>query len=138
MTKKEAYRAILGTLSDWEPYLLAESRLPGPRANLELAHAVADEGNETTFHQLLAYGPEQAPTNTPHEFLACCGVLGLGKLLAEGKLDELVTLRAFASDPRWRVREMVAMALQRWGSIDMAALLAEMADWYRKKIRLSA
>ena len=41
----------------------------------------------------------------------------------------LRTLRTLASDPRWRIREAVAMALQRWGDADMAGLLAAMADW---------
>ena len=43
----------------------------------------------------------------------------------------LRTLHTLAADPRWRIREAVAMALQRWGDADMPALLAEMADWAR-------
>jgi hypothetical protein len=38
-------------------------------------------------------------------------------------------LRTLAADPRWRIREGVAMALQRWGDADMDGLLAEMAVW---------
>ena len=38
-------------------------------------------------------------------------------------------LRRCANDPRWRVREGVAMALQRWGDVDMAALVKSMRDW---------
>src|SRR5207237_773475 len=38
-------------------------------------------------------------------------------------------LRAAASDPRWRVREGVAMGLQRWGERDMDALLDTMETW---------
>ena len=38
-------------------------------------------------------------------------------------------LRELASDPRWRVREGVAMALQRIGHENMPMLLAEMKDW---------
>ena len=41
----------------------------------------------------------------------------------------LPKLRKLASDPRWRVREGVAMAMQRLGASDMAALLAEMRAW---------
>lgn len=41
----------------------------------------------------------------------------------------LAELRELAADPRWRVREGVAMALQRWGDSDPAALLDAMADW---------
>lgn len=71
----------------------------------------------------------EAPTNTPQEFLAFCGVVGLGRLVAEGRHDLLLALRRHASDPRWRMREGVAMALQRWGRVDMDGLLAEMAVW---------
>jgi hypothetical protein len=41
----------------------------------------------------------------------------------------LKTLRACASDSRWRMREGVAMALQRVGDVDMDALLIEMGKW---------
>ncbi|HLF37038.1 MAG TPA: hypothetical protein VI520_03790, partial [Anaerolineales bacterium] len=78
---------------------------------------------------MLVYDAERAPTNDPHEFLAFCGVVGLGKLLAEGKIRVLKDIRNRASDPRWRVREAVAMALQRWGRRDMPALLREMKGW---------
>jgi len=55
--------------------------------------------------------------------------VGLGRLLAEGDLDQLARLRECAHDPRWRVREAVAMALQRWGDADMPALLNAMNEW---------
>jgi hypothetical protein len=129
MGRIEQYRAQLQQMCDWDSYLLAESRLPGPRANLELARAAADEGDEAQFLNWLALDAEAAPTNTPGEFLPFCGALGLGRLLAEGDRGVLPILRAAANDPRWRLREGVAMALQRWGERDMAALLAEMAAW---------
>ncbi|NVM56766.1 MAG: hypothetical protein HWN51_01410, partial [Desulfobacterales bacterium] len=103
--------------------------LPGPRANLELVQAVAEEGDEALFRRFLALDPEKAPTNSPYEFLALCGVVGLGKILAEGKTEVLETLRRYASDPRWRMREGVAMALQRFGEEDTDALLQEMGQW---------
>jgi hypothetical protein len=151
------YEAVLGGLEDWEPYLLSESRLPGPRGNLELAQAAANLGVEAQFRRWLEYGPERAPVNSPGEFVAFCGVVGMGALLARegpsspGKIAggdnalrearwpalpaqtqdtaPVVVLRRCASDPRWRVREGVAMALQRWGDADMEALLREMAAW---------
>jgi len=86
-TKSDAYRAELRRLPDWEPYLRQESRLPGPRSNLELAQAVAEEGDAACFERLLCYDAVRAPTNTPDEFLAVCGVLGLGRLLAEGQRE---------------------------------------------------
>jgi hypothetical protein len=88
-------------------------------------------GDEALFMRLLGYDAARAPVNSPQEFLAFCGVVGLGRLAAEGRLDLLPLLRAHASDPRWRMREGVAMALQRLGARDMRALLREMKQWTR-------
>lgn len=129
MNRIETYRQILRQLTDWEPYLLAESRLPGPRGNLELAQAVADVGTPDLFWRLSTYDAGRAPTNTPGEFLAFCGVLGLGRLLVEGDPTALAALRAHAADPRWRTREAVAMALQRLGAHDMERLFEVVETW---------
>jgi hypothetical protein len=129
MGKIDEYRCVLRTLDNWDDYLLRNSNLPGPRGNLELAHAAADEGTEAQFLRWAAIDAGQAPANTPGEFLAFCGVVGLGRLVAEGRRDLLPLIRARASDVRWRTREAVAMALQRWGDADMDALLDEMERW---------
>jgi len=131
LNKIETYRAFLQThpLPDWDTYLLQESHLPGPRSNLELAQAVADEGDAALFERYIAMDAAQAPVNTPGEFLAVCGAIGLGRLLVEGHLELFATLRQLASDSRWRMREGVAMALQRLGDADMELLLAEMERW---------
>jgi hypothetical protein len=129
MSKIDEYRQELRLLDDWEPFLLEHSGLPGPRGNLELAQAAADVGSRDQFEAFLAYTAEIAPTNDPHEFLAFCGVVGMGRLVAEGDRSRLPIIRRYASDPRWRLREGVAMALQRWGRADMAALLDEMQAW---------
>ncbi len=73
--------------------------------------------------------PTLAPTNSPYEFLAFCGVVGLGRLFAEGQIERLETIRRCASDPRWRMREGVAMALQRLGGVDMDLLIHHMQSW---------
>jgi hypothetical protein len=127
--KTDTYRQTLRSLRNWDQFLLKESGLPGPRANLELMQAVADEGTLDLFQRYLCYTPDRASTNSPEVFLTVCGVVGLGRLLAEGDGDQLAVLRDCANDPRWRVREAVAMGLQRWGDIDMPALLKEMSDW---------
>jgi hypothetical protein len=129
MNKTETYRQTLRTLDDWDAFLLKESGLPGPRGNLELAQAVADEGTRELFERFLCYNADQAPTNSPFEFLAFCGVVGLGRLSAEGQTDLFASLRVHASDPRWRMREGVAMALQRVGDVNMGLLLKEMEKW---------
>ncbi len=129
--KKDEYRKKVRGLSNWDEFLMKESGLPGPRGNLELVQAVADEGDRALFERLAAISPEQALTNTPGEFLAVCGVVGFGRLVAEGRTEYLDALLMHASDPRWRVREGVAMALQRVGDAGMALLLNEMNKWSR-------
>ncbi|MBN1427011.1 MAG: HEAT repeat domain-containing protein [Anaerolineae bacterium] len=129
MTKADDYRTQLCALDDWDSYLLKESGLPGPRGNIELAQIVADKGTRSLFERYITYTADKAPTNSPYEFLAFCGIVGLGRLLAEGDRDILQTLRRHASDPRWRTREAVAMALQRLGDVDMEQLITAMQDW---------
>ena len=134
MSKITDYRNILKTLDDWIPFLRKESGLPGPRGNLELAHAVAEEGNKKQFEKLLSF---QAQENTPEVFLVFCGIVGLGKLAA-GEPGLFDTLRGYASDSRWRVREAVATGLQLAGDQDMHSLLKEMkkwskGNWYEKR-----
>jgi hypothetical protein len=127
--KTEAYRQTLCTLRNWDQFLLKESGLPGPRANLELVQAVAEEGTLELFQRYLSCTPDRTSTDSAEIFLAVCGIVGLGRLLAEGDLNQLAVLRERANDPRWRVREAVAMALQRWGDADMPALLKAMNGW---------
>ncbi len=133
----DAYRTHLRQLADWDDYLRQESRLPGPRANLELLEAVIDTGDRARFEHLLALDnvfPRGAPANTPDEFLTVCAVAGLGKLVAPSSLEDgdrswLPELRRRAADARWRVREAVAIALQHWGDHDVPALVREMQAW---------
>lgn len=129
MGKVEEYRAKLRTFDDWDAYLLSESRLPGPRANLELAFAVASEGSEACFLRLAALDSEEAPKNTPEEFLAFCGVLGLSYLAARGEGEHFSLLRQKAADPRWRIREAVALGLQQYGRTSAGDLLQMMTEW---------
>ena len=131
MSKSDEYRHAFRHLksADIDSYLCAHSGLPGPRGNLELVQVVADEGDEALFVHLLTYTPDVAPTGSPREFLAVCGAVGIGKLLAGGDMRWISSLRQLASDPRWRVREGVAMALQRYGDANMPALIAVMAEW---------
>jgi hypothetical protein len=112
-----------------DQYLLEEAGLPGPRGNLELARPVAEEGDAALFGRYLDFDANLAPGNSPEEFLTFCGILGLGRLLSEDQREVISRLRRCASDPRWRSREAVAIALQRWGRVDMDALLAEMVQW---------
>jgi len=119
-SRVETYRAELRNLDNWEPYLRKHSGLPGPRANLELVAAVAEEADADTLWKLSA---------SEDEFLALCGTAGLGRVALLEPDTVMTWLRELSSDPRWRVREGVAIALQRLGREDMGRLLAEMAVW---------
>lgn len=121
MGRRDLYRAELRRLDvrSWPEYLRENSGLPGPRGNIELAQAVADEGDAATFDRMIA---------TDDEYLVFCGVIGLGRLLAEGT-DVLARLHGHAVDPRWRVREAVAMALQRLGDADLPRLMTIVRSW---------
>lgn len=114
-----------------EAFLREHSKLPGPRANLELLAVGADVASADQIREWAARSAGDAPPNTPSEFVALVGVVGLGRLVVEGERSELATLRRLAADPRWRIREGVAMALQRIGAADMPALLDIAADWAR-------
>ncbi len=102
-----------------ESYLKANSGLPGPRANLELVEAVGEEADADLLWRLSA---------SSDEFLALCGTAGLGRLVATDP-TVLPWLKELAEDPRWRVREGVAIALQHFGRADMPGLITEMEAW---------
>src|SRR5437762_8517290 len=118
----DTYREELRGLKDWEPFLKKHSGLPGPRANLELVAAVVEEGDADRLWRLSA---------SRDEFLALCGTAGLGRIALLEPETVMTWLRELASDPRWRVREGVAIALQRLGRESMPRLLAEMKVWSR-------
>jgi hypothetical protein len=120
MTKVGLHRATLVGLSDWMPYLTANSGLPGPRANLELVAACGEEADLPRAEQLIA---------TDDEFATVCGLVALGRHFGRGDDGHLAVLHARASDQRWRVREGVAMALQRAGDDDLGRAFSVAEGW---------
>ena len=128
MGTREVYAHELRHLgaAQWLGYLGERSGLPGPRGNIELAQAVADVGVPAFFDRLI---------ETDDEYLVFCGVVGLGRELAEdadtdeARAEAEHRLRRHATDVRWRVREAVAMALQRLGDADLARLLDVVRRW---------
>jgi hypothetical protein len=120
MGRLEQYRAELRQLTEWEAYLKKNSGLPGARANLELVEAVGEEADSERLWRLSA---------SSDEFLALCGTAGLGHLAVSDPVPVMSWLRELASDPRRRVREGVAIALQHIGRYSMPRLLAEMEKW---------
>lgn len=123
-------------------YLAANSNLPGPRGNLELAHAFASvaaahcdknpRGVWAFCKELVAIQPAEAPTNDPREFLPFCGARAMGVIASDQtKLlpEALSILRGLSRDPRWRTRESVAMALQSLLQGQPARTLKALRTW---------
>lgn len=103
-SKAADHRASLRSLDHWLAYLTEHSGLPGPRANLELVAACAEEADPARATELIDSGDE---------FATMCGIVALGRHLGAGDETPLGLLHRFAIDDRWRVREAVAMAVQR-------------------------
>lgn len=104
--------------SRWGEYLDQNSGLPGPRANLTLASVVAELADADLTEQLLA---------SDDEYRSMCGAIALAMRatdpLTQSRICEL------ARDPRWRVREAVAIGLQRLADEDPAIVTGVVTDW---------
>lgn len=108
-------------------YITANSNLPGPRGNLELAAAfeelISSQTSDDSAKELWElcssmtnFTAKEAPVNDPREFIAFCGTRGagaIGAVFPEYREKALLRIRTLAQDPRWRMREAVAMALQK-------------------------
>lgn len=121
-TVADTHRTALTALPHdaWGAYLDAHSGLPGPRGNLELLAAAGDLAPADLLRAWAA---------SDDEYRAAVGTAGLGRLAVEGDPTALDELRGHANDARWRVREAVAMALQRLGDADRARLQAVADTW---------
>lgn len=104
--------------SSWPAFLDAHSGLPGPRGNIELAMALAELTDAEMVEALIDSGDE---------YRVFCGAVALGARAAEPGVA--ARMRVLATDERWRVREAVAIGLQRLGDADPAALESLVLDW---------
>jgi len=151
MSRKENYKEPLtdligealktGNEENLTDYLTSNSNLPGPRGNLELAEAFADvvaacAGRESEklwrlCLKLTQFSLIEAPVNNPKEFLVFCGARGVGALGASQAVFQkaISRLEELASDPRWRTREGVAMAIQSMIGKQPQKTLREIEGW---------
>jgi len=111
MSRIDAERAAFRAAADREAYLRANSHLPGPRSNLELLAAAAEEADRD-WARVWA---ERQPTDPTDVFLISVALVALGRLLVGEDESELPILRRRAGDGEWRIREAVAIGLQRLG-----------------------
>jgi hypothetical protein len=104
-------------------YLRANSRLPGPRANLELLASAAEEVDLESAIRWAGAALGSDPTDV---FVIMVGLVGLGRFAGAGDETGLAVLRRRAADAEWRIREAVAIGLQRLGD-ERPERLAEIA-----------
>lgn len=130
-------RAVAGQNRPLEFYLLEHSRLPGPRANLELANDVAyllasasDKYPDKVFAivQTFSNGDRKSiVVNTPAEFVMLCGIVSAGACAAvreDWREKTIEMLNHYACNPSWRVREAVATAFQHLLTADPQTTLS--------------
>jgi hypothetical protein len=141
-------RALAG--GDAEPVraeLVEHSGLPGARLNLRLVRAFAGavgelvlrpdapvEALEALLDGWAALPEDQAPGDRPEVILPCAAVAAYGEVGAvrpDWWDDEVAKLRAAAGDRRWRVREVMAQALQRLLDADWERTVPVLLDWAR-------
>jgi hypothetical protein len=114
------------------------SRLPGTRANDELAdafaHACRARGRpaDAVALAMARLTADEAPGATALEFLPVCGVTAVG---ARAAFDEtvrtqlLAELHEHADDLRFRVRDAVVLALAQVGAACGAPLVDDVRPW---------
>jgi hypothetical protein len=128
MTRTDVYAAALREGRNPVELALTESGLPGPRGNLELIAALAAFADEGVLLRWSEMSPTEAPGDQPPVILVCAGVVGLGRSVL-GRPDIMALLHERARDPRWRVREAVAMAFQNAGRADPGLVVDLLAPW---------
>ena len=128
-----------------EQFLVQNSNLPGPRMNLALVAAFAEiigqivttptppvEKLEALLDSWAALSLESAPINQPREILPAVAVMSYGYVAVarpDWWEDEVGKLQQAASNPRWRVREIVATALQRMLKADWVRSYKVLVSW---------
>lgn len=152
MSKKERHKQDLARFLDdvlktgdeerITEYLVSNSNLPSPRANLELAKAFAEVAEDYSKDdpekiwslclKLINVSASEALVNNPKEFLPFCGAYAIGAI---GSISlsffekSLSYLHELANDPRWRTREAVAMGIQKLLTRKSQKTLKELESW---------
>ncbi len=150
--KKESYKQDLthffddfiktGNKEEITNYLVSHSNLPSPRGNLELATAFAEVVEAYSSRELenlwelclnlTEISADEAPTNNPKEFLTFCGAYAIGAIASVSPRffeKALALLRELANDPRWRIREAVAMGIQKLLTKQSQNTLKALENW---------
>lgn len=138
MTLKQQLNSIINDSKKLEKFLMENSNLPGPRANLELLFAFAEVyGNVDVLKQWIKISDEVADVNNPKSFLPFCAAACFGKIYTKTGDKELITiLKELSNDSRWRTRETVAFAFQFIGENNFDDLKTIFNKWIKKSNNL--
>jgi hypothetical protein len=118
-------------------FLRLHSGLPGPRANLILAHAfgealMGDTSLKAMCDRWLRTPGDDAPGGTDLEFLPLCAVYAYaawGARYPKQRKEAFRRLRDAADDLRFRVRDAVSQGLATIGAAAPEETLAELSGW---------
>ena len=138
MSKKEdliqKMKSIIADPEKLERFIMKNSNLPGPRANLELAFALSEVYEDIeVLTKWTEVDAGQADVNDPRSFLPFCAAVSLGKMYTKTKNDKIIRiLKKLASDDRWRIREAAAFGFQKIGEDDFAELQRIFSEWIAK------
>ncbi len=92
-------------------YLKENSRLPGPRANLELLYEFIENATDTEIDNCMSIA-DSVTLNSPSEFVLFCGVAAFIKRTARLHRTVDVDLSNYTNHESWRVRESVCIGFQ--------------------------
>jgi hypothetical protein len=126
VTRADEERSSFRSATDTEVYLRANSHLPGPRSNLELLSAAAEEVDESWAQSWADRVVGEDPTDV---FVISVALVALGRFVAAGSAGNVELLRRRAADGEWRIREAVAIGLQRLGDDRPDELAVIAREW---------
>lgn len=92
-------------------HLLLNSKLPGPRSNLELLYEFIQHANRDEVLKCLNIN--YVTTNSPEEFVLSCGVGASIYLDTADHVEIGMDLKYYANHESWRVREAVCIGFQK-------------------------
>lgn len=110
--------------------LLRNSRLPGPRGNLELLYFFSNSATPEEVTECFSYYKDDL-SNSPEEFVVMCAIVGFCILNKQNLCDVFGKIRNYTSHKSWRIREAVAIGIQEIAVSRMDEILDNLNVWIK-------